>query len=295
MVVLAILLVGVVLPRGSTIGADESPGGEPPPVISEPIIGGVEVDPPGTYPFAVYLVVGGSACGGSLLAPTWVVTAAHCVVEGGSIVDPATASVVIGRHDLRTSAGEMIGVVRIAVPNRALTSDSDDIALLELDSPSRFGTPVSVAAASDAAAWSPGTSATLLGWGATQTNGTSPSPVLHEIELPIQPDALCSSIWFGYEAANEICAGGVVGEDGCLGDSGGPLVVPAEDAGWMLIGVVSGGSFPCADGRPGIYTEVASYIWLIEAVTGLDLTPPPPPIEGPASATEPAERLALGR
>ena len=189
---------------------------------------------------------------------------------------------------------DVVGLARIVAPARALTSDADDIALLELDTPSQLGTPVSVAGESDAADWSPGTSATLLGWGATDPNGTSPSPVLREIDLPIQTDGLCSSIWIGYEPANHICAGGFVGRDACLGDSGGPLLVPTADDGWMLIGVVSGGSFPCADGLPGIYTEVASYVGLIEAVTGLDVTPSPL-IERAASATETADRLSLRR
>ena len=61
-----------------------------------------------------------------------------------------------------------------------------------------------------------------------------------------------------------LCAGGAVGIGSCLGDSGGPLMV-SRRGGWYVVGIVSGGSDPCALAyEPGTYTRVSKYMTWIE-------------------------------
>lgn len=294
-VVLAFVFAAVVAAEGPSAGVVGFEDDQGPQVGTARVVGGSPA-PPGAYPFMAYVRIGNSRCGGALIAPTWVVSAAHCVVSGGSTRPPGVTSVVIGRDNLSSSAGETIGVARIEVPPRALTSDNDDIALLELVSPSQFGTPIAYADPSQSWRWSPGQLAKVIGWGAVNGDATAFPTLLQELDLPIVNDDVCTATWLGYEAANAICAGGAVGEDACLGDSGGPLVVPASGSSWLLVGVVSGGSFPCAIGLPGFYTEVASYVGFIECTTGLGGSPTSPlsRIDGGASACAMAERLSVG-
>jgi hypothetical protein len=74
------------------------------------IVGGREVSPPGRYPFVVSLQrasTGAHFCGGSLISSHHVLTAAHCA----AVVRNAPLDVVLGRHDLSTTAGEVIRCV----------------------------------------------------------------------------------------------------------------------------------------------------------------------------------------
>ena len=79
--------------------------------IAEPrIIGGTTV-PDGKYPFVVALSTSGfTFCGGSVIASTWVMTAAHCVTNSSGVenIVPADLDVIIGRYDLTTGDGEVI-------------------------------------------------------------------------------------------------------------------------------------------------------------------------------------------
>ena len=87
------------------------------------IVGGSLV-PTGSYPWTAALLGsnGSQFCGGSLIAPKWVVTAAHC--------SSSAASVRVGSVD-RQSGGQVIRVIRRI--NHPQYSTQNDIALLELE------------------------------------------------------------------------------------------------------------------------------------------------------------------
>ena len=148
------LLIGMVSPAAAA------------PDVTPQIVGGGEATP-GAYPFMVALVSAsqpdaylGQYCGGSVVAPNWVMTAGHCVV--GSTA--SNIDLVIGRDNLSSSGGERIGAKSITLhPNYNNRSLANDIALIELDT-ATSATPIGLASAANAALWDPGTMATVTGW-----------------------------------------------------------------------------------------------------------------------------------
>ncbi|MBP2338465.1 secreted trypsin-like serine protease [Saccharothrix coeruleofusca] len=214
------------------------------------VVGGEETPAP---PWVVALQDTGGRlfCGGALVAPDRVVTAAHCVVErsllGPRDRAPESITAVVGRTDLRGREGEQVGVVGVwRHPEFRDVTGGDDLAVLTLER----GLPHPVAVGRARA----GDVATVLGWGRTG-EWAAPSPRLRRADVPVRADAECAAAVPGYRADAMLCAGHPEGgRDACEGDSGGPLVV-----GGALVGVVSYG-FGCArPGQPGVYTRLSHF------------------------------------
>jgi trypsin len=222
-------------------------GGRP----AQPYIVGGSDTSTDEYPWAVALTgsAGSPYCGGALVGPDRVVTAAHCVAGR----DPAELRVVAGRTDMRTDEGVESRVERVWV-HPGFNSDpmgGDDLAVLTLDR--EPGYP-SIALEEDPGAYQPGRRATVLGWGYTDENGP-PSHLLQEAEVPLRSDSDCFGTYPQYDPEEMVCAGYPEGgRDACYGDSGGPLV-----AGGRLIGVTSWGTGCARPDLPGVYTRISSY------------------------------------
>ncbi|MEM7675091.1 MAG: DUF1986 domain-containing protein [Myxococcota bacterium] len=236
--------------------------------VSSPIVGGREAVP-GSWPWQVQMVVGGSHyCGGSLLGDRWVLTAAHCVTG----LPASSITLRFGVHDI-TSPGPAVqtrGVQTIVIhPSYTPSTGDSDVALLELDTAVTFSAevqPVQLAAA-DAPV---GTSAFVTGWGRTGA-GAPGSDVLKEAILPVESTAVCNAAGTLSRpvTATMVCAGYLGGQDGgCHGDSGGPLVVPATSgSGWEQIGIVSWGvGYFCNSYT--VFARVSQFTAWIEGWTG---------------------------
>jgi secreted trypsin-like serine protease len=272
------------------------------PAAAAPIIVGGE-ETPRAWPFMVYLDQGrheldlgdNQYCGGSLIAPTWVMTAAHCITD--ATIDPLITTVVLGRHaKSATSTGERIQAKKIVV-NESYASNGDDVALIELESAPKVAgiAPIQVAGPGEEGMWAPGVKATILGWGDTADGGGA-TDVLKEAQVPIVTDADCGRVYadpsWGWNADIMVCAGFPEGgTDTCQGDSGGPMVVQAPDGSWRQVGITSFGQGCAQAGFPGVYSEAAGTrirTWIAAHVPGAVHTPVAKPAAAPSPSGEPA-------
>ncbi len=220
------------------------------------IVGGGGADQP--YPFAVSLhsTSGKLFCAGALIAPTWVVTAAHCVFDKA----PAAVTPRVGSND-SGQGGEVAQTAEVIVnPAFDTQNPAGDIALLRLATPAKAA-PIAVATTA-----SPGTATRILGWGQTcpKVNCGQIPTALQQLDTHIVEGAKCTSV---FDGTAELCTDNPGGKAGaCFGDSGGPEVVRDGDH-WLLAGVTSrpGNDNPVCATAPSIYTSVVAYApWIAE-------------------------------
>ncbi|KAL7533286.1 hypothetical protein ACHAXR_005144 [Thalassiosira sp. AJA248-18] len=240
------------------------------------IIGGDEATE-GRYSYAVSLQDDyGHFCGGSLIAPDVVLSAAHCA--GGEY------KAVIGRHDLETDDdGDAVDVkVEMMHPDYDDDMTNNDFMLLFLERSTTEDVEL-VQVGQDMVV--EGTDVTVMGWGDTNIDDDikEPATELMEVEVTVISNEECESSksdedgWeYDYNdqiTENMICAKDN-GEDSCQGDSGGPLVI-RSDSGDIQVGVVSWGIGCAHRDFPGVYARVSTqYDWIRRNVCEGSSDPP---------------------
>lgn len=231
------------------------------------IIGGSDAKL-GQWPWQLSLHYKGShVCGGVLISPDFVLTAAHCFQSSNSLAPlPNNWKVYSGVVDLDNLPTPYL--VQSIVLNENYNSDTNDqdIALLKLTSPVVFNDKVQPACLPmHSQTFSPGTRCWTSGFGTTEAGSAAISRTLKEVTVDIISDKVCNS-YRGYGGAvtsNMLCAGDLDGgKDSCQGDSGGPLVCEGENR-WYLVGITSWGSGCGRKNKPGVYTKVGKVLpWI---------------------------------
>ncbi|XP_073820414.1 chymotrypsin-1-like [Musca autumnalis] len=218
------------------------------------------------YPFMVSLrgPTGSHSCGSSIIAPKWILSAAHCV-DGRTA---AQISIQFASTFISSNGDNVIPVKRIIMHEGYDPSNSyaNDIALLELHGAFVFNyktlAPVNLPEPYfEIPQQLEGVPGVLAGWGLNETGG-SIQTTLQEVNLKIYSDAECQERHnYQTNPDHHICGGVDEGGKGqCSGDSGGPLLYNGN----IQLGIVSWSRKPCTIAPyTGVYTKVSHYVhWI---------------------------------
>jgi secreted trypsin-like serine protease len=263
---------------------DEHPSEEEPDVAS--IINGTPTG--GPLPYQVGLTDGPNrsmGCGGSLIAPRVVLTAAHCIINDDyTPKDPPRNKVLINGYDLLTGAipedsGYIAANAASIHPGYNSATFENDIALWFLPIPIAEDDNFKFATLNeDPTVPADGEELFVSGWGRTvEGDPSSVSPVLLGTIVDYVTNEQCQSDYDKSEnppntITDDMMCAAMGGTDTCQADSGGPLMIANGDGPAMdppiQVGIVSWGE-GCADpDYPGVYTRVSSYIdWIHSTAT----------------------------
>ena len=239
------LAAGTVIASGNAFADDDPAPGEPGDVGTT-IVGGAPVTENQPW-IAALSGDNGFTCTSSQVDAEWIITAAHCVENGGSF------TVRIGSLD-RTSGGVVRAVDEVNI-HPDYNWPENDIALLHLSE----GFANGYAPMADTRDVLLGQDATIYGWGSENSDWSGPLPEHLKYADGVTSAQDC-------DTAGVVC---VVGNGGVAGgDSGGPAFVRSPVTGeFVQVGVCAIGYRP-TDGTWSGYTSIPDHAEWITTILG---------------------------
>ncbi len=223
------------------------------------------------FPWMVFYKSQNIGCGGTIIAPGWILTAAHCTEDSNHAAIPISEmSVVAGSATPFNQDSGLTYSVSDVIRHEGYdpSTAANDIALLKLSTEIADAKPIKLISMYDVSDGSiaPGVMAWVTGWGVTNSGSQLMSAILQKVQLPIVSNAQAGVVW-SFIPVTDIMAGYLNGtRDACSGDSGGPLIVPVTGE-YKIAGIVSWGNNTCD--TYGGYTNVSRFLEWISQVTGI--------------------------
>ncbi|WP_285711366.1 trypsin-like serine protease [Erythrobacter oryzae] len=231
-----------------------------------------------------------TACGGSVVATGWIITAAHCTYDLGVKIEEHDYRIRLGVIRPDAPEGNSYPIVRvIRHPDFSPKTYQFDIALVQYDP--RRGSRGDFAVGARRIAVDTRTLAQrpvrpkapvfAFGWGRTSFNDPTPAKILQGVKLQLEDAAACTArtAYRDWRRDSVLCAMGANREQACKGDSGGPLVTYEDQRGVpVLIGVVSSGEKCSTTGVPSRYIRIGHprvQQWLAQNLPGFGGSVPP--------------------